>query len=103
PGSESALAHAHFPEAIAFEGVDLGTYAGVLRRARLVVANDTGPAHIAAAVGAPLLSVLGPTDPVRHRPRGARVNVVQPQPWPTLGQVTAVARRRLADAYPPAG
>ncbi len=102
PGGESTLAHAQFAEAIPFEGTDLGTYAGVLRRARLVVANDTGPAHIAAAVGAPLLSVLGPTDAVRHRPWGAHVNVVQQQPWPTLEQVTSEARRMLEDPYRPA-
>jgi heptosyltransferase-2 len=98
PGGESALAHAQYPEAISFEGVDLGAYAGILRRARLVVANDTGPAHIAAAVGAPLLSVLGPTDAVRHRPWGAHVNVVQQAPWPTLEQVTAEARRMLDES-----
>jgi heptosyltransferase-2 len=57
-------------------------YAGLLKRARVVVANDTGPGHIAAAVGAPLLSVLGPTDAERYRPWGAHARLVQAEPWP---------------------
>lgn len=94
PG-EVVMARQAYRDAIVLEGVDLGVYAGLLRRARLVVANDTGPAHIAAAVGAPLLSVLGPTDAVRFRPWGNQVSLVQQTPWPTLEQVSAEARRLL--------
>ena len=43
-------------------GVDLGVFAALAERARLVIANDTGPGHLAAATGANTLSVLGPTD-----------------------------------------
>lgn len=81
PG-EVELARRDFPAAITLEGVDLGVYAGLLKRARVVVANDTGPGHIAAAVGAPLLSVLGPTDAERYRPWGAHARLVQAEPWP---------------------
>lgn len=42
--------------------------AGVLRRARLVVAGDTGPAQLAAALGTPVVGLYGPTDPVRNGP-----------------------------------
>jgi heptosyltransferase I len=38
------------------------------RRARLVVAADTGPLHIACAVGTPVVALFGPTDPVRNGP-----------------------------------
>ncbi len=34
------------------------------------VSVDTGPAHIAAAVGCPLLAIFGPSDPARYLPRG---------------------------------
>ena len=100
PGEVDA-ARAAYPDAVAFEGVDLGVYAGILRRARLVVANDTGPAHIAAAVGAPLLSVFGPTDAVRYRPWGSHVTIAQQAPWPTLEQVSAADRRLLDDVPGP--
>jgi lipopolysaccharide heptosyltransferase I len=38
------------------------------RAAALVVSGDTGPLHIAAAVGAPTVSLFGPTDPSRNGP-----------------------------------
>ena len=38
------------------------------RRARLMLSGDTGPLHIAAAVGTPIVSIFGPTDPVRNGP-----------------------------------
>ena len=94
PG-EVATARSNFADAVCLADVDLGVYAGILRRARLVVANDTGPGHIAAAVGAPLLSVLGPTDAARYRPWGSHVSVMQQDPWPTLEQVSAGVRRLL--------
>ena len=41
------------------------------RRARLVVAGDTGPLHLACAVGTPVVGVFGPTDPARNGPFSA--------------------------------
>ena len=40
------------------------------RRARLLVTCDTGPMHIAHAVGTPNLAIFGPSDPVRYGPEG---------------------------------
>ncbi len=40
----------------------------LFKRARLVVAGDTGPLHLACAVGAPVVGILGPTAPVRNGP-----------------------------------
>lgn len=40
----------------------------LLERAAVVVANDSGPMHIAAALGRPLVTVYGPTNPVRTGP-----------------------------------
>lgn len=42
---------------------DLPALATCLRRARLVVGGDTGPVHLAHALGTPALALLGPTDP----------------------------------------
>ncbi len=43
----------------------------VLKRSQLVVSNDTGAMHAAAAVGAPLVAIFGSTDPVTTSPYGA--------------------------------
>lgn len=42
----------------------------VIRRARFVCSNDSGPMHIAAARGIPVIAVFGPTSPVRTGPYG---------------------------------
>jgi heptosyltransferase-1 len=42
--------------------------AAIMRGAALVVAGDTGPLHIAAAMGAPLVGLYGPTWPERNGP-----------------------------------
>lgn len=42
----------------------------LLERADLVIANDSGPMHIAAALGRPLVALFGPTNPVRTGPFG---------------------------------
>jgi ADP-heptose:LPS heptosyltransferase len=42
--------------------------ATLLGLARLVVAADTGPLHLAAALGTPVVALFGPTDPARNGP-----------------------------------
>lgn len=51
--------------------------AALLERASVLVTNDTGPMHLAAAVGTPTVAVFGPTDPVTTRPYGDRHTVVR--------------------------
>jgi lipopolysaccharide heptosyltransferase II len=41
---------------------EVGMLPGLLRRARLLLTNDTGAMHVAAAVGTPVLAIFGPTD-----------------------------------------
>ncbi len=43
----------------------LAELAALIARAKLVLTNDTGPRHMAVALGTPVISLLGPTDP-RH-------------------------------------
>jgi heptosyltransferase-2 len=50
---------------------DLSQLAGLLASASLLVTNDTGPMHLAAAVGTPVLALFGSTDPAVCGPRGA--------------------------------
>jgi heptosyltransferase-1 len=49
------------------------------RRAALVIGGDTGPVHLAAALGRPVVALFGPTDPARNGPDfvGAKVRVLR--------------------------
>lgn len=47
----------------------------LIRRARVFAGGDTGPLHLAAALGIPVVAVFGPTDPARTGPFGARAVV----------------------------
>jgi lipopolysaccharide heptosyltransferase I len=48
--------------------LELGPLMALLRRAKFVVSADTGPLHLAAALGAPVVGLFGPTDPARNGP-----------------------------------
>jgi heptosyltransferase-2 len=107
PGEETVLRE-QYPGVVALEGVKLGAYGAVLRRAALLVSNDTGPGHLAAAIGAPVISVLGPTKPEQWAPWGPSVHIVQsPQPldaivWPTVQRVMDAVERTAASLEPTA-
>ncbi len=89
PGEES-LAAETLPQARQLTGVDLGVYAALLESAASVVANDTGPGHLAAAVGARLVSVYGPQSVAAWAPLGARVRLFHDAGgWPSALQVAA--------------
>jgi len=49
----------------------LRTLAAVLERAKLMVSNDNGPMHMAAALGVPVIGLFGPSDPAVWGPWGA--------------------------------
>ncbi len=97
PGpAEVAQARAQFGTTTIVEGVGLGAYAALLKDAALMISNDTGPGHIAAAVGTPTLSVLGPTDPAQWGTWGPNVHHLRHWPrWPEAAEVAAVAARML--------
>jgi len=52
------------------EDLDVAGLAGVLARLSVLVCNDSGPMHLAAAVGTPGVALFGPTDPGRTGPLG---------------------------------
>ncbi len=96
PGEEDIITGSH-PGVLMLPGVKMGIYGGLLRRAAVVVSNDTGPGHLAAAVGAPVLSVLGPTEPEQWAPWGPTVQVVRRWPeWPQVDEVVQAFGSRLA-------
>jgi len=55
---------------------DLPSLAGLLAMAHLFIGNDSGPGHMAAAVGIATLSLFGPTDPVLWCPRSPASRVL---------------------------
>jgi len=66
----NSLAQA-IPRAISLAGAtSLPVLAALLQRAALLVTNDSGPMHMAAALGVPLVATFGPEKPVRFAPRG---------------------------------
>ena len=54
----------------------LSQLATLMRRSHLLISNDGGPMHMAAAVGCPVLALFGPTDPAVWGPRGSKVRVI---------------------------
>lgn len=42
--------------------------ASLISKCKVIIANDSGPMHIAAALGIPTLGIFGPTDPQKHGP-----------------------------------
>jgi glycosyl transferase family 9 (putative heptosyltransferase) len=78
--------------------------AALLGLARATVGNDSGPTHLAAAVGCPTVALFGPTDPDMWSPVGPRVQALDGRAegaaWPGIDRVEATLRDLRA---PPAG
>ena len=61
------------PSALTVAGrTRLGETAALLRRCRLLVSGDTGPLHMAVALGVPTIGLFGPTNPGKYGPWGIR-------------------------------
>ncbi len=67
--------------------------AALLQRSRLFVGGDSGPMHLAAAMGAPVVGIFGPTDPELNRPL-APGGFRAVQPLVVDGQLSKQERRR---------
>lgn len=78
----------------------------IIRHSEMLICNDSGPMHIAAAAGTPVVALFGPTDPSLTGPYGPQCRVIQPD-LDCLGCLskscdtehchTAVEPRRLAE------
>ena len=53
----------------------------LLKRANLVISGDSGPMHIAAAVGTPVIAIHGPTDPALSGPDSPMATVLRSDIW----------------------
>lgn len=54
----------------------LSTLCGLLAGASVFVGNDSGPAHLSAALSRPTVSIFGPTDPTHFAPRGVLAQAI---------------------------
>ncbi len=61
--------------------LDLGRLARLLSRLDLLITNDSGPMHLAAAVGVRCVALFGPTDPRRTAPAGDGHRVLYTDRW----------------------
>ena len=59
---------------------DIYQLIALLKNARLVISNDTGPGHIAVALGIPTVLILGPTNPARVGPYQKKNSVAAVEP-----------------------
>lgn len=55
----------------------LPEFLAVLKQARGVISNDTGPMHFAGALGVPVIALFGPTSVVRWAPLGEKICILQ--------------------------
>jgi len=86
------------PRPIRIEGAEshVSGIAGLIhatRRAAAVVGVDSGPLHLAAALGKPGVAIYGPTDPARHGPYGGTIAVLR-----SPGATTTYRRTSEPDA-----
>lgn len=56
---------------------DMAELIAMTRRSTLVIGGDTGPVHLACALGKPVIGIYGPTDPARNGPWGVPFRVLR--------------------------
>jgi heptosyltransferase-2 len=61
--------------------LDLGGLAAVLSHLDVLITNDSGPMHLAAALGVPCVALFGPTDPERTAPSGPGHRILYTDRW----------------------
>ena len=108
PGEESLAAPIVATGAATALSTTLPQLIALTRRVALCVAGDTGPLHLACAMGRPVVGIYGPTDPSRNGPFGTRARVLRspgsrrdhsrrPDPDPGLLTITPDDVLRAAD------
>ncbi|NYT38473.1 heptosyltransferase [Allopusillimonas soli] len=99
PASEQAAAREAAPTAQCLPSLNLGAFATLTRHASLVICNDSGVSHLAAAAGARQLTLFGVTQPERTGPWSDTAQCLgSAHAWPNLDQVLT----QLQSILPPA-
>lgn len=79
PLARAVAAQMQVPAHVLAGETTLASLAGVLAHLRLLVTNDSGPMHLAAALGVPVVGVFGPTNWMETAPWGGHHRVVRAQ------------------------
>jgi 3-deoxy-D-manno-octulosonic-acid transferase/heptosyltransferase-1 len=78
PSLEKIRSLCHRDDVVNWEGrTTLKDLAELYRRAILLITTDSGPMHLAAAMGTPVVALFGPTNPLRTGPYGSGHVVIQ--------------------------
>ncbi|MCB5364833.1 heptosyltransferase [Pusillimonas sp. CC-YST705] len=100
PPSETGQARAAVPEAVCLPPLPLGAFATLTGMAALVVCNDSGVSHLAAAVNAPQLTLFGVTSPSRTGPWSPNAQCLgEMDAWPTVQTVFSQVMAQLGKAH----
>ncbi|MEO6724601.1 MAG: lipopolysaccharide heptosyltransferase II [Blastocatellia bacterium] len=76
--AESVIQLMNQPGALNLAGeTTMAELIGLLARCDLLVTNDTGPAHVAAALGTPTLTIFGPTNEFETAPTGTHAELIR--------------------------
>lgn len=96
PANEAEAAHQQAPTIPILPALPLDSFAALCQHAALVVCNDSGVSHLAAAVGAQQLSLFGVTSPSRTGPWSPVAHHLGEQgKWPTLDEVVQSSQALL--------
>jgi heptosyltransferase-2 len=91
PPAETEEARRNAPTALILPPMSLGAFAALAARAALVVCNDSGVSHVAAAVDALQVTLFGVTQRERTGPWSRQAHCLgSDQAWPDVGQVDAL-------------
>jgi heptosyltransferase II len=78
--SRSVLVHARHQPIVLTGKTSVAEVTSIISLADILITNDTGPAHIGAAVGTPTLVVFGPTNPATTRPFAPNSEIIRVPP-----------------------
>ena len=98
--AEDVISSMRTPASLA-PALTLGQLTSLIRRCRVFVSSDTGPMHIAWTVGAPVVAVLGPTDPVLNHPGGTLGEVAYKKIWCSPCRNRGCSSRSCLEELPP--
>lgn len=79
PAEEDLVAGLQHPDRLVHALTDLLDLMGLFKSAGGYIGNDSGPSHLAAFLGLPVIVIFGPADPERWAPVGRNAEIVRPE------------------------